>query len=425
MHTVFLILAFVFVTLEVIYARSIPIVDSVEAFSFLRSVDSPDEIIRWDSGNSIQLLSSCKLVRITRRGIRCISSKDHLIRGWQKMFSTSLGPLVNNSFVSEICLPRNDALCVMMSGKRFFPTNLVRVADSSVRKCQNGQDRTLVGDLQKDLANFGRVTNATLDDISLCDILDTNLDVIYDPVHNEVFTLQLSNALWLYATISILILVVVVLTAEAISQRTRSRIRHNIFAWLALTGLSALMLTNIDGRMHTFVTVEDRAFVTMSFVYIATSTVYWIFSIIDTVEPKTLNGIVHPLESETQRDGVNAMLASIHFATCVLYGTPDNAYVSGFFFVFLFRCLQKLHDAHQNPSSWSVWSNTVLFLDIVYTTGIFVFGVLPHFTNDTESILYAAAQYVVCDTIACSYVSATTSHKEDPSPLASANFPKP
>ena len=424
MHTLFLVFAFVLVTFEVTYARSIPIVDSVEAFPFLRSVDSPTEIIRWDSGNSIQLLSSCKLVRITRRGIRCISSKDHLILGWQKMFSTSLEPRVNNSFVSAICLPRNDALCVMVSGRRFFPTNIVRVADNSVRKCQNGQDRTLVGDLQKDLANFGRETNVTLDDISLCDILDTNLDVIYDPVNNEVFTLQLSNSLWLYATISIFILVVVVLTAEAISQRTRSRIRHNIFAWLTLTGLSTLMLTNVDGRMHTFVTVEDRAFVAMSFVYIAASTVYWLFSIIDTVEPKTSTGIVHPLESETQRDGVNAMLASIHFATCVLYGTPDNAYVSGFFFVFLFRCLQKLHDAHQNPSNWSVWSNTVLFLDVVYTTGIFAFGVIPHFTNDTESILYAAAQYVVCDTIACSYVLAATSHKEVPEPLASAKAPK-
>ena len=161
MHTLFLVFAFVLVTFEVTYARSIPIVDSVEAFPFLRSVDSPTEIIRWDSGNSIQLLSSCKLVRITRRGIRCISSKDHLILGWQKMFSTSLEPRVNNSFVSAICLPRNAALCVMLSGKRFFPTNIVRVADSSVRKCQNGQDHTLVGDLQKDLANFGRVTNAT------------------------------------------------------------------------------------------------------------------------------------------------------------------------------------------------------------------------------------------------------------------------
>ena len=419
MHKVFFVFAFGLITCQLICAISIPIVDSTEAFPFLRSVDSPDEIIRWDSGNSIQSLSSCKLVRITRRGIRCISSKDDLLLGWQRMFSHSLEPSVNNSFVSAICFPRSDALCVMVSGKRFFPTNTVRVADSSVRKCQNGQDRTLVGDLQKDLANSERETNVILDDISLCDILDTNLDVIYDPVKNEIFTLQLSNALWLYATISILILVVVVLTAEAISQRTRSRIRHNIVAWLSLTGLSVLMLTNIDGRMHTFVTVQDRAFVAMSFVYIATSTVYWVFSMVDTTDPKTSENTEHTLGSETQRDGVNAMLASIHFATCVLYGTPDNAYVSGFFFVFLFRCLQKLHDAHQNPSNWTVWANTVIFLDVAYTVGIFAFGVLPHFTNNTESILYAAAQYVVCDTVACSYVSNATSHQKDPEPLKS------
>ena len=110
-------------------------------------------------------------------------------------------------------------------------------------------------------------------------------------------------------------------------------------------------------------------------------------------------------DSETQKDGINAMIASIHFSTCVLYGTPDNAYVSGFFFLLLFRCLQKIHDAHQNPSQWSIMSNTVLLFDIAYTTGIFTFGVLQHFTSDTESILYAAAQFVICDTITSNYVS--------------------
>jgi hypothetical protein len=113
------------------------------------------------------------------------------------------------------------------------------------------------------------------------------------------------------------------------------------------------------------------------------------------------------------------MLGSIHFATCVLYGTPDNAYVSGFFFVFLFRCLQKLHDAHENPSHWTIWSNTVLLLDVAYTVGIFSFGVIPHLTNDAETILFAASQYVVCDTVASSYVYSITNHVSDPVPLSS------
>jgi hypothetical protein len=116
-------------------------------------------------------------------------------------------------------------------------------------------------------------------------------------------------------------------------------------------------------------------------------------------------------DSETQKDGINAMIASIHFAICVLFGTPDNAYVSGFFFLLLFRCLQKLHDAHQHPSKWSILSNTILLLDIAYTTGIFTFGVMQHFENDTESVLYAAAQFVICDTITANYVSHETDTK--------------
>jgi len=216
----------------------------------------------------------------------------------------------------------------MMSGMRFFPTNTVRVADRSVNIRQNGQGRILVGDLQKKIASTTINTNTTIDDVSLCDVLDTNLDVIYDPVNNNVFTRQLSNANWLYASLTIVVIVAVVLTAEVISQHTRSKLPHNRFAWLCLTGLSLLMLTDIDGRMHTCVTVEDRAFVTMSFIYIFTNTLYWGFSVSETIAS---NVGVHTQVSETQRDGVNAMLGNIHFATCVLYGTPDNAYVSGFF----------------------------------------------------------------------------------------------
>ena len=419
MHTVFSVLVLLLLTCGFSLSISIPIVDSDEAFPFLRSVDTPLQIMRWDSGMSIQLLSSCKLIRITRRGVRCISSRDHLITGWQQMFSSSKLSHINGSYPSSMCIPRNDALCVMSSGMRFFPTNTVRVADSSVNKCINGQGRTLVGDFQKQLVNRTVNINDTIDDVSLCDVLDTNLDVIYDPVNNNIFARQLSNELWLYASLSLMILAVVVLTAEAISQRTRSRLSHNLFAWLLLTGLALLMLTNIDGRMHTFVTVEDRAFVTMSFVYIVVTTLYWSFSMAEITDDSNAN--VHLVVSETQRDGVNAMLGSIHFATCVLYGTPDNAYVSGFFFVFLFRCLQKLHDAHQNHSKWTMLSNTVLLLDVAYTAGIFSYGVIPHFTDDTESILYAASQYVICDTLAASYVFSATTHSTDPMPLVSDN----
>jgi hypothetical protein len=94
------------------------------------------------------------------------------------------------------------------------------------------------------------------------------------------------------------------------------------------------------------------------------------------------------------------MIGSIHFATCVIYGTVDNAYVTGFFFVFLFRTLQKLHDAHKHPEQWTVTANTILVLDMTYTALLFFFGVFPHYADGVDAALYAVAQYVVCETIA-------------------------
>jgi hypothetical protein len=433
-------------------ASIISIVDSLDAFPFLRSVDDPVNNMRWDSGRVVQMMSSCKLVRITRRGVRCISANDQLIVGWQDRFLRSTDGR-HTQHKAALCLPLINVLCVTSNGRRFFPTDTVFVKERSVLRCINGQGRRIVPDVHTQTAND--TMDYSRDDVSLCDVLDTNLDVIYDPVNNHIFTRQLSDATWLYVIMSILILIVVVLTAEAVSQSSRSKLTHNMVAWLLLAGVSLLMLTHADGRMHMFVSTQDRAFVTMSFLYIVASTMYWFSTVFgckhevklsptnacdplrpilpgnisisvvnnphdqipsttektsslsekvspSTVPPLKVSSItpVSSTYSDTQRDGINAMLGSIHFATCVLYGTPDNVYVSAFFFLFLFRCMQKIYDAHQTPDKWTMYANTVLLLDITYTTIIFSFGVLPHFTNDAETTLYAAAQYIICDTIA-------------------------
>ncbi|KAJ1468561.1 hypothetical protein T484DRAFT_1755029 [Baffinella frigidus] len=398
------------------HCASISVVDSVTAFPFLRNVETPKQVMRWDSGTAIQLLSGCKLLRITRRGVRCIAPHALLINRWEDNFDTVQAPL------SSSCLALNTALCVTNNGDQFFPVDKVYAKDASVSKCIHGQGRLLVPDSPATGVNI-TAQGPRRDDTSLCDVLDRNLDIVYDPVNNRIFTKKLSDAIGLYSCMSILILVVVVLTAEALADASRSHLVHNIIAWVLLTTTSLLVLAGADGRMHPFVTIEDRAFINMSVMYVIASTVYWAFSVTasraNTPTPKTpattASATSIPTTNapdaspswasapETQRDGVNAMLGSVHFATCVLYGTPDNTYVSGFFFLFLFRCMQKMHSAHQKPSEWTLCANTILMLDVTYTATIFSFGILPHFTNESEVVLYAAAQYVVCDTIASNW----------------------
>ena len=409
-HTMKLVLVLLFL-LTHCSASTIPIVDSSDAFPFIRSVDNPSRPLRWDSGTMVQLLSSCKLIRVTRRGIRCIAASDQLLPGWEQKFT------FRSNTDSGLCTSQQNALCATVDGRRFFPTDRVYVGELSVGKCLNGQRRLLVPE--------GVYPDEVLDDVSLCDVLDTNLDVVYDPINNRIFAIQLGDSIWLYATLSFLVLVVVVLTAETVSQRSRGNLSHNVVAWILLTGTSLLMLTHADGRMHPFVTVQDAVYTVIAVVYIGCSTVYWLgtlpvsFSIgqLFTLHQPAIHpaaGNAHSLEespetgkprgtqgsSETQRDGINAMVGSIHFATCVIYGTVDNAYVTGFFFVFLFRTLQKLHDAHKHPEEWTTIANTVLVLDLTYTALLFFFGVLPHYADDADAVLYAVAQYVVCEAIA-------------------------
>jgi hypothetical protein len=435
-------------------AGSIPIVDSTEAFPFLRSVDNPGEPIRWDSGTLIQMLSSCKLVRVTRRGVRCIAARHTLMRNWEAQFELA-GPTAGGGGGSaDSCLPHSHALCATRTGDRFFPSDQVFVGEVAVAQCDNGQGRVLLADRHDhDDARWpaalhaGAGTAPAHSDVSLCDILDRNLDVVYDPVNNRLFTADLKDTAWLYFVISILILVVVVMTAETVSQRDRSSITHNIVAWVLLAVCSLLMLVRVDGRMHPFVSEEDQTFTMISSVYVLASTLFWIatsqykrFCVeggastgTASTDTGTAPGTPQSTSTtsnttaaaaaatttttattattaspNTQRDGINAMIGSIHLATTVLYGTPDNTYVAAFFFVFLFRCMQKLHDAHAHPRDWSVCANSMLLIDFTYTALVFTFGVLPHYDHDDETVLYAAAQYIVCDAVAANCVMSTS-----------------
>lgn len=443
-----LIFALSFMTHTPCGASSISIVDTVTAFPFIRSVENANIVLQWDSGTTIQLLSSCKLIRVTRRGIRCIPASMSLVKGWETMF-TRMGQL------SERCLPHRQALCIIGNATRLFPTDVVFVADSSVAKCVHGQGRRLVPD--RNISNSlmlqtNTTSPVTRDDISLCDIVDTNLDVVYDPVHNQVFAKQLNNSATLYVSISILILLVVVLMAEAVNSSEHTKLSHNIIAWVLLVSLSILMLFRVDDRMHPIITTHDQIFIGFIIVYITISTSYWVMtyrcnmcqqtnkcttSLDNTNAPNAsyvipigivaqpkdvLQSISVPIGThvtqgearkvsitktsvcETQRDGINSMLASIQLGTCVLYGTADNVYVAAIFFVLLFRCMQKLHAAHYNPAEWTIYANTVIVMDVTYTALVFLFAVLPHYDNLSDTVLYTAAQYVICDTVASNAV---------------------
>ena len=390
----------------------VSIVDAVSAFPFIRNADTPTIIMRWDSGGTINMINECKFIRITRRGVRCIPSEHHIITGWEKDFDP------DNTYFSDgiPCLALNTALCITPRGERYFPVDKVYVAESSLSKCFHGQGRLVVPD-----QDHGNVTRG--DDISLCDIIDRNIDVVYDTRKNRIYSKQLTQSLGLYGFMSFLILVVIVLSAEAIADEKRSHITHNITAWVLLTTTSLLALTGVGGRMHTFITVEDRAFIYISAIYVVISTIYWACCI--AMRPSSPSLSPSPSSSSdggpaAQRDGINAMLGSVHLATCVIYGTVDNTYVPGFFFCFLFRSLQKLHSAHNEHDKWSLCANTMILLDIAYTVTIFQSGILTHYSNQVEAIMSAVVQYAVCDTIASRYVLHVT-----PSPSPSPPSPPP
>lgn len=360
-------------------ARSIAIADSATTFPYLRTVDHPDVVLEWDNGDMISQTSGCELLRITRRGVRCIEGDFHLLTNWQAAFPET----------SVECLASASALCQTPT-RHFFPTGDVYTHEPNSSLCTNGQGRLLVGENH----------TAARDDFSLCDIVDRNVDVLYDPVARTVHVRDLANTNWLYTTTSLLILANVILVAETLSHG-KGTVRHNTIACALLVLACFLMVLRVDDRMHPVVVEEDMYFFVVSFAYVLLNCAYWVWRDVCSSLALCAEQSVPPSHGHTQFDAINGMLGAVHLATCVLYGSPDNVYAPGFFFVFLLRTLQKIVDAHLYPQDWtSPLGNSLLALDVLYTITQVEFGLIPHYAKTADSMFFAASAFLVAEAIA-------------------------
>jgi hypothetical protein len=136
---------------------------------------------------------------------------------------------------------------------------------------------------------------------------------------------------------------------------------------------------------------------------------------------------------QSQRHGLNCMISGVYFAVSVMYGSSDHIYSIGFFFVLVFRVLQKMFETplSDNPPEevekeiheevekeiheevekeiHVICSKIMIMFDILFLLIVYTFGFSLQFHNAGDSLLYAATLFTVAFVIALYWSRASTS----------------
>jgi uncharacterized membrane protein YecN with MAPEG domain len=445
----FFLLVATYSTNVLVLASTNSLTDKKQFYPLLRYTDTRQNVVDWSDAVGVEKLTSCSLIRITRRGIRCVPSN------WVSLLDKDTKSDVKK-WVLNPCKVSDDALCLLESthsgeiyNSLVFPyseslatihetervsvnldtsqyhlpsaSSMKAVYDDNMvmqipdllraRPCQHGVSR-------KVLHGPGRRY-----DVTACDLFDTNVDFVYMPSSHMLLIQMLDHGYIEYGITSVLVLVIIVFIAEELAHEvmsnrsgintpTTSRMLLMISTWCALLVMS-IMLQFTSHRAHEIVTEQDSYNLYGLFAYILMYTFFWVWDMLMLFP--FVNIIGTGLGStnafgtgHSRNHGINSMLATTFFAIQVLTGSADNIYSQPFFFVFLYRMLYKTYSiivhvdstAYHHPHNFVLLDRVIVTADIVFLMLFFECSFLPAYAHYTEALLRASTFFLIANVIA-------------------------
>lgn len=376
-------------------------------------VDPNTNAVPWNMGVMQEINLCSQFIRITARGIQYASySSSH---EWKfRLDVHSASPHWNYS----TCAPAANALCKETSagGKTmlYFPTGVVDLPD----------DMTLLGPLAQQTpyvqyildpernatcthATCGRIikTNDDAYELSLCDLLDNNLDIVVDPHHSNVFLRVDETDIYMYIIISILGIYLVSCLAENIriiisnkaAAQSRSVLYHAMLlgtiifilhdAWVG--GTTTFMLFQYEVFLHSFILV----FVLIEALWYvrgiwAINTAFIVKDLLSPVVDVDINRDVNPAVK-----CVSLITASLLLLTTRVHYSFDNPYVWILSAIFAIRSAHKFlnrltydgHDPSKLPSWLAVEKLGLHILDTFVLVALLNYGIKPSYNADSDS----------------------------------------
>ena len=331
-------------------------------FPYVWDTSSKKSVV-WSRGSLLQRILGSSGVRMTDNRIRFISA------GW------SLIPYMRDDLPFARCKPCEDALCQVEdselnqaigvgvgSKKNPIAGTPIIVHGNTTHVCKNGVGRdSLASD-----------TGGTRYDISVCDVVDGPIDVLF--THDRVYLAHVNVDTTLYVVTGLVVVVIIVLITQNLavdiltlhgSEDSAIPTWLCVFLSLALSICSCLLPGVVNGGDPGFFvpisTLLDLYFFTLIVVYMTIHFFLWFLGVAYTnlqsilkmitvfrrtpllpAMKSTSVALVTPASVRTgQLHSVNLMVCSLLLAIFSTHGTVETVLTCPLLFVFMFRTIFK------------------------------------------------------------------------------------
>jgi len=249
----------------------VSIQDSSHPFLVLNDNTGP---LPWNHGALYTERLSSDYVRVTRRGIQFAKthSRDSM-RGVSKWGHESA------------CVPSASALCEEVRGNEsmllYFPTDKVQIPDNFSAVAPSAYIQSLGGGVSCSSRHTGREINIadTRYEVSLCDLIDRNLDIVLHRQHDRIYWRFDQTPLYVYIVISVLSIYIVSSISRNIICVVRSDqiespgLQHGIVVLVLCLMLVEFVARDLD---HSIISQLDLVLVVCLMVYTGISTVVYL-----------------------------------------------------------------------------------------------------------------------------------------------------
>jgi hypothetical protein len=230
-------------------------------FPFLTRTDWRTSI-QWNHGELYSSLLSTSFVRVSERGIWwCVTCQ-----------------LATDSFWAHVperlpCLPAHDVLCQVpgsanrSSVMRLFPSTQVRVPPE-LRVLSTPDASTNLGKLWAVVANGCQGAEASRSvvfgnfnyDVSLCDLVHSQLDFVFYPRLNQVSWRERKHAVWNSVVVTVLLSCIVLFLFTRVCANLANMIRRmdRVFDWYTFSTMLLVVCASFEACRHNDFVAEEK-----------------------------------------------------------------------------------------------------------------------------------------------------------------------
>lgn len=357
--------------------------------------------VPWNRGHMHEIALSSTFMRITARGLHYAAFANHY--QWSARES---------NFHATLCERTPDALCLERanhSSMLYFPTISVDLPDDMYAQFSGPGQTPYVQEMMALNASCTNPTSGRIirphDDryeLSLCDLIDNQLDIVFDTHNNRLLWRRDNTSMLLYIFVSILGIYLVSCLAENIrcimsgdhssSLKTKHHPVYNVMLLLTLVFLvydqstqqtTDYMLFQYERDLHTLLTV---------FIYVSGAGYAW-------------DNVFHSGKEQEAVKAISMLTGSLILLTARVHYTFDNPYTWILSLIFAVRSAHKFlnriteprtvdeMEKSENPQSnisWQFVKGALHLFDAYVLINIITYAIIPGYdlASDAEATVF-------------------------------------